>query len=165
MGLGDALDKAYDLEQKRSWLKRRAIAVGVMIVAVLLFLLAGGALLVGPSLAHAIGLFGAAELAWQIIKWPIAFLFMVAAFWIVYYVLPNKDQSEEKGTLLKAAAIAALLWVGATALFRLYVANFSSYSETYGLLGTIIVLLLYFYVSAIVVLAGGELAAEMEARS
>ncbi|HET7322004.1 MAG TPA: YhjD/YihY/BrkB family envelope integrity protein, partial [Longimicrobiaceae bacterium] len=60
MGLGTALDTAYDLEKERSWFKRRAIAIGVMIVAVALFLLAGGALLVGPSLAHAIGLFGAA---------------------------------------------------------------------------------------------------------
>jgi membrane protein len=165
MSLGTALNQAYDIEKQRSWIQRRAISVGVMIVAVALFLLAGGALLAGPGLAHAVGLFGAGEVAWRILQWPVAFCFMVAAFWVVYYVLPNKDQSDEKGTLLVGALVAALLWIAATALFRLYVANFSSYSQTYGILGTIIVLLLYLYVTSIVVLAGGELAAEMEVRS
>ena len=55
----DALNTAYDIQDSRSWLKRRAIAVGVMLAGVLLFLLAGGALLFGPDIARAVGLFGA----------------------------------------------------------------------------------------------------------
>ena len=97
-------------------------------------------------------------------QWPIAFLFMVAAFWAGYYFLPNRDQSNCKKVLLKAAALSAGLWVLATAAFRVYIANFSSYSETYGFLGAFIILLLWLYVTGLVVLAGGELASEMERR-
>ncbi len=163
-GLMTTLNTAYDVEEDRSFLKRRAIALGVMIASAILFLVAAAALLAGPQIADAIGLGSMANVVWSILQWPLAFAFMVAAFWAAYYVLPNRDQSEYKKVLLKAAAAAALLWVAATAAFRLYIANFSSYSETYGIIGTFIVLLLWFYVTGLVVLAGGELASEMEER-
>jgi membrane protein len=87
---------------------------------------------------------------------------MVAAFWTAYYVLPNRDQSRCKRVLARAAAVAALSWLVATAAFRVYIANFSSYTEAYGFLGAFIILLLWLYVTGLVVLAGGELAADME---
>ena len=90
---------------------------------------------------------------------------MVLAFWCAYYFLPNRDQRASKSLLAKAAAVAAALWVLATAGFRVYIANFSSYSETYGFLGAFIILLLWLYVTGLVVLVGGELASEMEKRN
>ena len=77
-------------------------------------------------------------------------------------MLPNKDQRRCKKTLSKASAIAAVIFVAASLAFRLYMANFGSYSATYGLLGTIIVLLLWMYVTSLVILLGGEVASEME---
>lgn len=161
-GLMTTLNAVYDLDEDRSFLKKRGIAVGVMLVGTLLFILAAGALLAGPAIADAMGLGAAGQLAWNILQWPLAFAFVVAAIWLVYYILPNRDQSPYKTTLLKAAAAAAVLWLVATAAFRLYIANFGSYTETYGLLGAFIVLLLWLYVSGLVVLTGGELASEME---
>ena len=162
VGLMDALNIAYDVEETRGFVKKRAIALGTMLGSVLLFLLAAGSLLAGPAIAEASGLGDAGTLVWSIVQWPLAFAFMVAAFWTGYYVLPNRDQRGCKLVLLKASAIAAAAWLVATAAFRVYIANFSSYSEAYGFLGAFIILLLWLYLTATVVLVGGELAAEME---
>lgn len=164
VGLMAALNVAYDVEEDRGFVKKRAIALGVMLASALLFLVSAAALLAGPQISGALGLGSTGDLIWTLLQWPLAFAFMVAAFWVGYYVLPNRDQAGCKKVLLKAAAAAALLWVVATAAFRLYISNFSSYSETYGFLGAFIVLLLWLYVTALVVLAGGELASEMERR-
>ncbi|CAN5684329.1 hypothetical protein BH23GEM8_BH23GEM8_02810 [soil metagenome] len=162
VALGNSLNTAYDSEEDRSWFKRRALAVGTMLAAVFLMLVASVSLIAGPLIANALNLWGAAELAWTIFQWPLAFLFVSAAFFLVYYVLPNRDQSSCKPMLFKAAMASAALWLVASAGFRLYVGNFASYSETYGLLGSVIVLLLWLYVTALVVLVGGELASEMD---
>jgi membrane protein len=163
-GLMVTLNVAYDVDENRGFVKQRAIALGTMVGATVLFLLAALTLLFGPDLADLAGLGSAGELAWNILRWPLTFAFVVAAFWVVYYVLPNKDQKGCGKTLLVAAAVAALLWVLASAAFRLYIANFSSYSKAYGFLGAFIILLLWLYVTGLVVLAGGELASEMEKR-
>ena len=165
LGLMDTLNNAFDVEDSRSFVKKRSMAVGIMIGSVILFVAAAGTLLVGPAVVDAVGLGRAGEIFWGLAQWPIAFLFMVAAFWAGYYFLPNRDQSGCKTVLVKAAALAAGLWVLATAAFRVYIANFSSYSETYGFLGAFIILLLWLYVTGLVVLAGGELASEMEKRA
>jgi membrane protein len=162
VALGESLNTAYDAEEDRSWIKRRALAVGTMLAAVLLMLVASVSLIAGPQIANALNLWGAAELTWTLIQWPLAFLFVSAAFFLVYYVLPNRDQSSCKPMLFKAAMAAAALWLVGSAGFRLYISNFASYSETYGLLGSVIVLLLWLYVTGLVVLVGGELASEME---
>jgi membrane protein len=162
MALGEALNNTYDVTEDRSWFRRRALAVGVMLAAVLLMLVASVSLIAGPQIAGALNLWGAANLAWTLLQWPLAFLFVAAAFFLVYYVLPNRDQGACKPLLFKAALAAAALWLIASFGFRLYVSNFASYSETYGILGAVIVLLLWLYVTGLVVLTGGEIASEME---
>ena len=162
MGLGDTLNAAYDTTDSRSWVKRRAIAVGVMVATVLLFLGGSAMLLAGPQIAGALNLFGVANLVWTIVQWPLALLLVIGAFWVIYYVLPDRDQSDAKMIIFKGATFAAVLWVLATAAFRIYISNFSSYSDTYGFLGAVIVLLLWLYLTGIVVLLGGELNAELE---
>jgi membrane protein len=161
-GLMVTLNVAYDIEEERSFIRKKMVALGTMLAATALFFLAAVALLVGPELAKLAGLGAVGQLIWTILRWPLTFLFVVGAFWIVYYLLPNRDQKGYSGTILKAAAVAAVLWVLASAVFRLYIANFTSYSETYGFLGAFIILLLWLYVTGLVVLAGGELASEME---
>lgn len=162
MGLGDALNTAYDVEDERPWWKRRLLAIGVMLAFMVLFLGGSTLLILGPQIAAALGLGGVAKLAWDLVQWPAAIALVVIAFWIVYRTLPARDQSRHNAELLKSAGIAAMLWVVVTLGFRIYIANFGSYSETYGFLGAVIVLLLWLYLTAVVVLTGGELASEME---
>jgi membrane protein len=162
MALGGALNKAYDVEENRSWVKRRLLAVGVMLVSALFLLVSSIVIFAGPSITAAVNLFGAAELLWTVLQWPLALLMVVAAFWIVYYVLPARDQKRDRSVILQGATAAALLWIATTATFRVYIANFASYSDTYGFLGAVIVLLLWLYITGIVVLAGGEINSELQ---
>jgi membrane protein len=161
MALADALNQAYDIEDGRSWFKRRLISIGVMIAFTLLFLGGSALLLAGPAIAGSLGFGGTMDAIWNILQWPLALLLVVGAFYIVYYILPARDQAAEKGTLFKSALIAAVLWTVATAAFRIYITNFGSYNETYGFLGAVIVLLLWLYITGIVVLTGGEFNSEM----
>ena len=158
----DTLNVAYGVEEKRGWVKKKLIALGVLLAVAVLFLAGSAALLAGPAISDALGLGGVGRALWAVAQWPLAFLLIASAFWIIYYVLPSKDQSSCKKTLFKASAVAAALWLLATFAFRLYVANFSSYSATYGFIGAVIVLLLWMYVTSLVILLGGEIAAEME---
>lgn len=163
-GLIDTLNNAYDIEETRPFLRKRALAMGVMLGGVLLFISAAGTLLIAPAVVDYLGLGRAGEIAWNLAQWPVAFGFMVLAFWGAYYFLPNRDQAGSNWTLVRAAAFAAALWVLATAGFRIYIANFNSYNETYGFLGGFIILLLWLYMTSLVVLVGGEIASEMERR-
>jgi membrane protein len=160
--MGDTLNVAYGVEENRSWVKKKLVALGVLVAVAVLFLSGTTALLAGPAISDALGLGEVGRVVWGIAQWPLAFLLISSAFWIIYYVLPNKDQSDCKKTLFKASAVAAGLWLLATFAFRLYVTNFSSYSATYGFIGAVIVLLLWMYVTSLVILLGGEVAAEME---
>jgi membrane protein len=158
----DTLNVVYGVEENRGWVKKKLIALGVLLAVAVLFLAGSAALLAGPAISDALGLGGVGRAVWAVAQWPLAFLLIASAFWIIYYVLPSKDQSDCKKTLFKASAAAAALWLLATFAFRLYVANFSSYSATYGFIGAVIVLLLWMYVTSLVILLGGEIAAEME---
>lgn len=160
--LEDTLNQAYDVTQERSFVKKKAIAVGMLLACAVLFLIGSAVLLAGGSISGALGLGDFGRTVWGILQVPLGFLLITCTFWLIYYVLPNRDQSACKGTLFKASAISAGLFVAAALAFRLYIANFGSYSATYGLLGTIIVLLLWMYVTSLVILLGGEVASEME---
>lgn len=163
MALGDALNRAYDIGDRRSWIRRRLISIAVLAATIFLFL--GGSFLVlaGPAVAGWVGLGGGAAL-WSVLQWVGAFLLVVGAFWIVYYVLPNRDQAADSLLILRGASIGTGLWLVATAGFRLYIANFGSYAATYGALGAVIVLLLWLYVTAAAILLGGEINSEIPSR-
>jgi uncharacterized BrkB/YihY/UPF0761 family membrane protein len=95
----------------------------------------------------------------MIVQYPLAFAFLVAAFWLIYYILP--DFPQHKKQILVGAVIAAALWVIATTLFRLYVIHFTTFNKAYGTIGAVLLLLSWMYYSMVVVLAGGELNAEI----
>lgn len=162
LALDQSLNIAYDVHEERSFVKGRAVALGMLLSCSLLFLLGSVVLIAGPGVPDWVGLGEAGATAWRIAEWPLAFLLIASTFWLIYYVLPLRDQSGCKGTLFKAAAVSALLWIVATAAFRFYITNFGSYGETYGILGTVIVLLLWLYVTSVVMILGGEIASEME---
>jgi membrane protein len=158
MALEDTLNVAYGVRCTRGFVKRRAVALGTLLGVGILFLAGSVVLLAGQAIAKGLGL----GIVWKVLQWPTGLALVVGAFWIVYYVLPNADQRGCKLALLKASAVAAGLWLLATLAFRLYASHFGSYSKTYGVLGGIIVLLLWMYYTSTVILLGGEVASEME---
>lgn len=156
--LGDGLNTMYNVKERRSWWKKRLVALGLMVAAVVLLI--GGALIVvaGPALIETMGMSPLATA----LRWPLAFLLVLALLWLIYYVLPNRDQARSKWLALFGAAVGALAWLAVTGLFRLYVANFASYGETYGFVGAVMVLMLWLYLSALAFLIGGETASTIE---
>ncbi len=162
VSLTKSLNRAYDLREDRSWVLRRGIAVGVMIAFLLLFLGGSLALIVGPQITAAVGLSGGQEVVWNFLQLPVPFLLVLIAFYVAYLVLPNRSRPAHRLTLLKSALIATILWTITSLGFRLYIANFGSQGETYGFVGAILVLLLWMYLTAMTILVGGEIGAELE---
>ncbi|MBB6068403.1 YihY family inner membrane protein [Longimicrobium terrae] len=160
--LEDTLNQVFSVPAERSFIKKKLVAVGMLVACSLLFITGSAVLLGGGKIADALGLGEAGRIIWAVAQIPLAFALITATFWLIYYVLPLKDQSKCKKTLLKASAIVTVLFVLASLAFRFYVTNFGSQTETYGLLGTVIVLLLWMYVTSLVILLGGEVASEME---
>lgn len=152
--LGDGLDAMFNVRDNANWWKKRLKAIALMLVGGAL--LWGGAILIiaGPQLASAAGLGPYAHL----IAWPLVFLLLVGLLWSTYYIMPAHDQREIRGELLIGAVAGTVVWMLATVLFRLYVANIANFGRTYGFIGGIIVLLLWLYITALSILLGGEVA-------
>ena len=159
-----ALNIAYHVKNdRRPWWKQRLIQLGMVVVAGGLLTLAAAVMIAGPNIVNAIArvthLDSLTKWGWMILQYPLAATFLVSAFWLMYYILP--DFPQHKRQILVGAVIAAALWVLATTLFRLYVVNFTTFNKAYGTVGAVLLLLSWMYYSMVVVLAGGELNAEL----
>jgi membrane protein len=160
-----ALNIAYDIEEPRSFVKQRALALGVTLLFVVFLLGGSGLLLAGPQIADALDLFGVAGAAWSVAQWVLPFVLVVGVFMIAYYLLPAREQRRHTREILIGAVAGAVIWVLATIGFRFYIGNFGAYDETYGVLGGVIILLLWLYLTMLVILVGGQFAAELERRA
>ncbi|HKN66845.1 MAG TPA: YihY/virulence factor BrkB family protein [Gemmatimonadaceae bacterium] len=159
-----ALNIAYHVKNdRRPWWKQRLIQLGMVVVAGGLMTLAAAVMIAGPNIVDTVARFtrldSLTKWGWMILQYPLAFTFLVSAFWLMYYILP--DFPQHKRQILVGAVIAAALWVLATTLFRLYVVNFTTFNKAYGTVGAVLLLLSWMYYSMVVVLAGGELNAEL----
>jgi membrane protein len=160
----DALNRAYDIDEGRPWWKVRLLAI-VLTIGLALFVVSAFTLVVaGPELAEMIasriGLGDAFTVTWRIVQWPIAFALVALGIGLVYYFAPDADQ--DWSWVTPGSVLATLLWLLASLAFRLYVTNFADYNATYGSLGGVIVLMLWFYISGLAILTGAELNAEIE---
>jgi membrane protein len=114
----------------------------------------------GEQLASRLGLGVAFEWSWKILQWPVVFALVVVALALLNYFGPDAEQDWVWVT--PGAVLSTVLWLVASLAFKIYLANFADYNATYGSLGGVIVLMLWFYVSALAVLVGSEMNAEIE---
>jgi len=160
-----AVNAAYDRIETRPFWKVRLTAIflvalsGFVLAAMFLLIVFGGPL--GTAIADKASLGGAFELVWTIVRWPIAFVAVLLFFSLVYYLGPNVDLRSWKW-LTPGSLVGALLWLALSGLFALYTSFSDSYDRTYGALAGGIVLLLWLYYSAVAVLFGAELNAELD---
>jgi membrane protein len=164
VSLIDSLNSAYDVEDSRPWWKQRLVAIALT-VGIAVFIIASFALvLAGPEiadwLAGRFGLGSAFAWTWKIVQWPIVFVLVALAFGLVYYFGPDVEQ--DFVFLTPGSVLATVLWLLGSLAFRFYVMNFASYNETYGAVGGVMVLLLWLYLSGLVVIVGAEMNAEIE---
>ena len=159
-----ALNRAYDLTETRPWWKVRLVAITLTFGVALFILIAFTIVLSGPIVAsylgEATGLGTAFERAWSILQWPLAFSLVTFAIGLLYYFGPDADQD---WVWISPGAIAAtILWLVVSLAFKIYVANFTDYNASYGAIGGVILLMLWFYLSSLVILAGAELNSEID---
>ncbi len=159
-----ALNRAYDIEEGRPWWKVRLIAIVLTLGVAAFVLVALSLVLVGPTVAETLGRttgWGAPfEWTWLVLQWPLVFVLITTGIGLIYYFGPDADQ--DWAWITPGAVAATILWLLVSLVFKLYVANFTDYEGSYGTVGGVIVVLLWFYVSGIAILAGAELNAEIE---
>jgi membrane protein len=160
----DTLNQAYDIQEGRPWWKVKAIALGLTVALAIFIVVSFGLVLAGPTLAEKIANYAhlgpAFEWTWKIVQWPVVFALVSLAIAIVYYYAPDAEQSWI--WITPGSVVATILWLLISLGFKLYIAKFTSYNATYGAIGGVIVLLLWFYVSSLAILVGAELNSEIE---
>ena len=159
-----AMNRAYDIGESRPWWKVRLLAIGLTIGLALFIVLSFGLIIAGPQLADWLAarfaLGGAFVWTWKILQWPIAFALVVTGIGLVYYLAPDAEQCWV--WITPGSLLAAALWLLGSLAFRYYVVNFGSYETTYGAIAGVILLMLWFYLSALVIILGAEISAEIE---
>jgi membrane protein len=155
----------YETPEGRPFWKLRPLQLLVTLaMIIMLTLLAVSLVLTGPIVEAVAGPLGIGQTAvdiWNIAKWPVmaaVFLLMLA---VLYYASPNVKLRGFKW-VTPGSVVAIVVWIVASALFAFYVANFGSYNKTYGTLGGLIALLVWFWISNLAILFGHELNAERE---
>lgn len=159
------LNAAYEVRESRSWLKVHLISVGltlgisVLIIAALFLVVAGGQ--IAASIGHGAGLGAAALVAIRFLQWLIALALVVFAFATIYYFGPNVHE-QHWYWITPGSVVGVALWAISSAGLRAYLHFFNSYSKTYGSLGAVIVLMLWFYVTGLALLIGSQINATIE---
>jgi membrane protein len=159
-----ALNIAYDVKDGRPWWKRRGLAVlltlgfGLLIMIALVLLVFGPML--GQAIAAGLGLGNVFALAWRILSVPVVALCALAGIALVYYLAPAVEQRWRWVT--PGSVVALVLWLAMSFGLRQYVSRFANYTATYGSIGGVILLMLWLYLTGVVLLVGAEINAEIE---
>ena len=164
MSMSSTLNTAYDVTEGRPFWKVRLMAIGLTVGLAVFILVSMTLVIAGPAiaqrLADALNLGAAFVSTWSVLQWPVVFMLVVTAIALIYYYSPDVEQ--DWVWITPGSILAAALWVVVSLGFKFYVARFGTYNETYGVIGGVMVLLLWFYLSGMAILAGAELNAEIE---
>jgi membrane protein len=156
--LVESFNLAYGVEEGRPFLRKKALVLGLTLMLALLINLAFVLLVfgqrIGSWIADKAGLGPAFDLTWNIARWPLAIAAIAFILAVLYYAGPNVEQSFR--WISPGSLFATLLWLIATAGFGIYL-RFSNPGSAYGVLGSVLVLLFYLYVTGIIFLIGAEL--------
>jgi membrane protein len=160
----DTLNRAYGIREARPWWKVQSLAIVLTIIMSIFVFVAFTLVVAGPEIAEKVaarhGLGALFEWTWKIVQWPVIFLLISEGFALVYYLAPDAEQRWP--WILPGAHLATALWLLISLGFRFYVTQFGQYNEMYGAIGGVIVMLLWFYLSGLVLLFGAEFNSEIE---
>jgi membrane protein len=159
--LFDTLNIVYAEQEKRGFIKLNAVSLTFTAAAVAFALVAIAAVVVLPVALKYLGLSDFTDKLLRIVRWPALFVALTIALALIYRFGPSRAAPKWRW-ITWGSALAAALWLAASALFSFYAANFGNFNETYGSLGAVIGFMTWLWISAIVVLLGAELDAEME---
>lgn len=161
-----AFNRAYEVTESRSFLKSRLMAIFLTIAMIFVIVIA----LLLPVFGKALGqfffsLFGLSTgflTVWNALRWVISFFVMMIVFLALYFIAPNRRLTLKE--VIYGAGFATLGWQLVSLAFSYYVDKVGNFSATYGSIGSIIVLMTWFYLSALIILIGGEINAIIKSK-
>jgi membrane protein len=147
---------ARDQTEPKSFVKKRGKALALTFGAVVLLVVMMFLIAALPSILADAGLGTAGRVVFSILRWPVLAIVMVIGLGVLYRVAVARPKEARFGVVTPGTLVSALLWLVVSGLFAVYTANFASYSKTYGSLASIVVVVLWLYLSALAVLIGAE---------
>ena len=164
-GFMKAANIIYDVEEGRKFWKLKPLQIAITVLIMIVITVIVIAIVVTGPVAEKVGsVIGAGDAAvtvFNIVKWPVIALIVSQIFAFLYWVSPNVKQPGYRW-VSPGGFLAVALWIAASALFAFYVANFGSYSKTYGSVAGMIIFLVWLWLTNLVMLLGAELNAEVE---
>jgi membrane protein len=161
MALMKAMNRAFDIEESRGFVARYAMGIGLTLLAAggILgsFIIIVGGTVATEEIAQELGIGGAAWTAIELLRFPLVLAMLTVAVAVLFRLAPNFTPAWRR--VLVGGLIFSIGWLLATLGFALYVANFGNYDNTYGALGGVIILMLWFYLTALVLLVAAEVVA------
>ncbi len=161
-----AINIAYDRKDRRSFIRKRLIALKMVGAVGVALLLVAVFLIFGSSIEHVIATHagaagGVVGWVWWTVQWPILLFGLLAAFATLLYLGPDIDRPRWT-FFTPGSLVAALIWIAASGAFAVYTATFGSYNKTWGTLSAVIVTLTWLWLSAMALLFGAEINAEAQ---
>ncbi len=163
-GMGNlmtAINTAYDEEENRGFVKKRAIALALTLGAIVFLLVVVALVAVLPAVLGFLGTSAFVTVLIQVVRWVLIVVVITVALAVLYRVAPDRDAPQLRWVSV-GAGVATILWIVASVGFSLYVSSFSSYAKTYGALAGIVILLLWLFITSYAILLGAEINAESE---
>ena len=156
-----AINITYDEEEKRGFVKKRLLSLGLTLGAIVFMVIVLGLVAVVPPLLKAV--FGTSALRWilQILGWLILVVLVAAVLAILYRLGPDRD-APRMAWVSVGAVVATLIWLAASIGFSIYASTFGNYAKTYGVFAGIVVLLFWLWLTMYAILLGAEINAEAE---
>jgi membrane protein len=155
----EAMNVMYEVDEERPFWKKYGMSIFISLAVIVLMLTAFGLVIfgstVGGGLASVVGLGSVFQAVWSIVQWPILAFVVLFAFALVYYFAPAARQKWR--WISPGSVLAFVFWLVFSLLFSLYVGTFGSYNQTYGSLAGVIILMLYIYYLAVIMLVGAEI--------
>ena len=160
-----ALNVAHRRDESRGFVRRRLIALAIVLALVIGFALIAVLLVLGPYVSqwigHAVGNDTVVSWVWWTAQWPVLAIGLLVAFSAVLYLGPDKPQPRFRVVSI-GASVTLVVWLAGSALFGFYVSRFGSYNKAWGSLGAVVVTLVWLWLSSVALLLGAEIDAELE---
>jgi membrane protein len=165
--VGRALNTIWRVEEGRGFVEHKLHDIGWTLIVLMLVLVTGVLVFLGGSLSEfvfdQVGLGSTTADVWRYARWPLALLAMILIYAVVYFAAPNVEIRKFQW-ITPGAAFGVVAWLLATALFFVYVSNFGSYQATYGAFAAAVILLVWLWLTNVVLLFGAELNAVIDLR-
>ena len=159
-----AINIAYDEVDKRGFIRSRVIALGLTLAFIIVVVIALALLTVLPFAMDTVGLSRSADTFISWIRWPLLVLLGLLGLAVLYRFVPDRTSPKWRW-VTPGSLVAVTLWILVSSLFSLYASHYGNFGQTYGPLASVMVLLLWLYLSSFALLLGAELNAELEAQT